>query len=623
MALEPKVNSHVTRLNRHLPFSPSHAQIYEEYQTDNDSLDFKTQALVYLLNAINSGAKVVVLTGDAGHGKTHLCRRIITDYLGYPSQLARDLLLSECNGLSAIPPLDSESGKKPLRIHKDFSELDVNDAAEFIENTSCYPESVTIVCANEGRLRAVISQSSSGNICNQIFKTFQESFRTGSCSIDSEVHIVNLNYQSVSDSSVSKESLVKLAFKKWVADDKRWNQSCGSCKYANKCPIFWNRTLLASHGKDTASQRVLRIEELLSTIERLGFVVTIREMLMLLAYIITGGLSCVDVHRQAASSKIWQNRYAFYNLLFEKPEALPEDRLLKGIPILSAFFRMDPGKRAFRPLDEKLLNIGDVFEPDQLDLKFEITLSGNKKTIDASGGIDEIVGNPKSKGERDRESQAVLNVVTALRRRAFFDDNYPSGGLLNRLGFSYGSQFLEIISQDIPAEKMIKLKNMLMAGLHTVQGLRMSGTETNLNLVDPAFGRATSDAAIISRRIPSKSIKLMSRRSAWEVEGVEIQWSLASSVDWINRQVVLRVDDPEKGISDLQLDLLSFECLARAAKGYLADDFYSHELRRIRTFLGRLAEGGLSEYGQIILFMKGRSYTVSIDSGVIQVGGGA
>lgn len=168
---------------------------------------------------------------------------------------------------------------------------------------------------------------------------------------------------------------------------------------------------------------------------------------------------------------------------------------------------------------------------------------------------------------------------------------------------------------------MIKLKNMLMAGLHTVQGLRMTGTETNLNLVDPAFGRATSDAAIISRRIPSKFIKLMPRKAAWRIEGAEIKWPLASSVDWIDRQVILRVEDPIKGYSDLQLDLLSFECLARAAKGYLADDFYAHELRRIRTFLGRLAESGRSDDGQISLFMKGRSFTVSIDSGVIQVGG--
>ncbi len=623
MTLEPKVNSHVTRLNRHLPFSPAHDQIYEEYQNDNDSLDFKTQALDYLLKAINHGAKIIVLTGDAGHGKTHLCRRILTDYLGYSSQESRDLLTSKCDGLSEILPLDSIHGKKPLRIHKDFSELSIDNAANFIEKTTDNSKSVTVVCANEGRLRAVITQSSSGDVCNKILKTFQESFRTGSCSTDGEIHIINLNYQSVSDSSASKNSLVMLAFKKWVVDDKRWNQSCEKCKYSEKCPIYWNRTLLAGRSQSNANQRVLRIEELLSTIERLGFVVTIREMLMLLAYIITGGLTCSNVHQRASSPRTWQNQYAFYNLLFEKPETLTEDRLFKGIPILSAFFRMDPGARAFRPLDQKLLNIGDVFEVGQLDLKFEIALNGSKKIIDASEGIDEIVGNPKSRNDRDKESLAVIKVVTALRRRAFFDDEYTSGGLLNRLGFKYGNDFLDILSQNLPTEKVIKLKNMLMGGLHTVQGLRMSGTETNLNLVDPAFGKATSDAAIISRRIPSKSIKLISRRSAWEVKGVEISWPLVSSVDWIDRQIVLRVEDSGKGYSDLPLDLLSFECLSRAAKGYIADDFYAHELRRIRTFLGRLAEAGRSEDGQISLFMKGRSYTVSIDSGVIQVGGGS
>lgn len=619
---EPKVNPHVARLNRHLPFNPAHDQIYEEYQTDKDSLDFKTQALDYLLSAINSGAKIVVLTGDAGHGKTHLCRRILTDYLEYTSTESRDILLKKCDGSSEILPCHPDSGKKPLRIHKDFSELGVDNAAIFLEKTSADLESVTVVCANEGRLRAVITHQSSGDVCKKILKTFQDSFRTGSCSRDGEIHIINLNYQSVSDSSSLKESLVKSAFKKWVADEKRWNQSCAVCSHAKKCPIYWNRTLLAGRSQNNADQRVSRIEELLSTIERLGFVVTIREMLMLLAYIITGGLTCIDVHRLASSSRVWQHQYAFYNLLFERPESLPEDRLLKGIPILAAFFRMDPGARAFRPLDERILNIGDVFEAGQLDLKFEVTLNGVKRDVDASAGIDEIVGNPKSKSDRDKESQAVIKVVTSLRRRAFFDDEYQPGGLLNRLGFHYGNYFLEILNENLAPEQIIKLKNMLMAGLHTVQGLRMSGTETNLNLVDPAFGQATSDAAIISRRIPSKALKLLSRRSAWQTDGGEIPWALSSSVDWIDRQIVLRVEDAEKRHSDLQLDLLSFECLARAAKGYLADEFYAHELRRIRTFLGRLAEGGRSEYGQISLFMKGRSYTVSIDSGVIQVGGG-
>ena len=33
----------------------------------------------------------LTLTGDAGHGKTHLCRRLLQDYLGYNEDEAREL----------------------------------------------------------------------------------------------------------------------------------------------------------------------------------------------------------------------------------------------------------------------------------------------------------------------------------------------------------------------------------------------------------------------------------------------------------------------------------------------------------------------------------------------------
>ena len=44
---EPKINSHVSRLNRYLPFSVSHDQIYEEYQVDENGLSLKTRAFEY------------------------------------------------------------------------------------------------------------------------------------------------------------------------------------------------------------------------------------------------------------------------------------------------------------------------------------------------------------------------------------------------------------------------------------------------------------------------------------------------------------------------------------------------------------------------------------------------
>jgi len=117
----PKVNSNVERMNRHLPFTPSHEQIYEEYQKDTDVLNIETNALKYLISAVLDGAKFIVLTGDAGHGKTHLCRRLIEKYLKIDSSEARKILLEKCDGVQLIKNPDNTTSL-PLRIHKDFSE---------------------------------------------------------------------------------------------------------------------------------------------------------------------------------------------------------------------------------------------------------------------------------------------------------------------------------------------------------------------------------------------------------------------------------------------------------------------------------------------------------------------
>lgn len=101
----PRTNGNVARMNRYLPFSVSHEQIYEEYQTDEDSLSLDTEALKYILSALHAGARCIVLTGDAGHGKTHLCRKLLSNYLGYGVAESRKLLLTQCDGRSIIPPL--------------------------------------------------------------------------------------------------------------------------------------------------------------------------------------------------------------------------------------------------------------------------------------------------------------------------------------------------------------------------------------------------------------------------------------------------------------------------------------------------------------------------------------
>jgi hypothetical protein len=620
-------NSHVARLHRFLPFSSVHDQIYEEYQTGEDNLNLETVAISYAAEAVRAGAQCVIFTGDAGHGKTHMCRRLIEDaLLGYDSEAAREHLLSNCNGSYAIPPSDGSAGPR-LRIHKDLSEIQPpRRAAEFLEQNGRRDGETLIVCANEGRLRAIISSEGAGPVCASIATLFANSFQTGNTTDPTgTIHIINLNYQSVAarQAASGNGSLLTRVLASWVADGRRWGErACGACIHENLCPIRRNRALLTEDG-DTSTVRRRRLEEVFEVLERLGYVVTIREMLMLVAYLITGGLTCNDVDRRLTGElpkKGWQHAWIFYNLLFRSPPSLPADRAEKGIPILAACRRLDPGTIAVRSVDEKILNKGNVFGAGELDLQFNIGAGAKQVTVDASHGIDDFNGNPQSKADLNREAEATGWAVSALRRRAFFDGAESDGSVMLKLGFRYGDVFLQLLDGHLSTPKLVKVKRMVIAGLHAMQGLKISRTETMLYLVDPAFGKASADAAIIARQIPSSRVNLKAASKAWLSEQ-ESTWFMPKSVDWIDRAVILQIDEGSNALRDLPLDLLSFECVTRAASGYVSEDFYANEIRRVRTFLGQLAEDGRGEGAQISVFMHGRLQNVSLDMDVIQVGG--
>tara|TARA_R110002072_G_scaffold218230_1_gene375938 strand:+ start:1301 stop:3142 length:1842 start_codon:yes stop_codon:yes gene_type:complete len=611
----PKKDSpHVQRLHRYLPFSPSHDQIYEEYQRADDALNLPTKALVYLIAAANSNARLIILTGDAGHGKTHLCRRLLEEYLGTSEEKARELINSQCGGGSII---ESDRGKLPLRIYKDFSEISVNAAADKLEEAASSIGEVTVICANEGRLRAVLEHGSahSANI-RELRDQFVESFTSGAASRDGAVHIVNLNFQSIA--TEAEPSLVSKALKSWVSG-ARW-KICADCDSRHECPILFNRDQFASGTENEKNTRIRRVELLFSTAERLGSVVTIREILMTIAYLLTGSLKCQDVHKKLSSRKHgWQHTYTFYSLLFEPPKEVNLDKL-KKIPVLSEFSELDPGKRSIRKIDEKLINKQGVFAPDGLDL-LRYSHTGKKtKLIDGANGIDEVIGIPRDRKERQAESKFVHEMVRSLRRKYFFEGHESNA--LRSLGFEHGFGFLKILSEDVSAAEMVEMKNSVISGLHTIQGIQMSSKETHLHIVDPSFSHSGAQSAIIARKVPSKSIKLVSMKRAWATAGQPNEYEISESVDWLDRYIVLSIEDKQEVVTHLNIDLMLYDCIARAGSGYVAEEFYAHDLRRVRTFLGGLARLHESDDDEISLFSHGKIYSLSIDDGVIQVGAG-
>ena len=618
-----KINSHVEKLHRFLPFSPIMEQIYEEYSHTKDSIDLDTVALEYLLEIVKEkDTKVVILTGDAGHGKTHLCRRLLEEHLKGSNiedlrSHALELINSSCDGSVPIGPGPESKSSMPLRIYKDFSEFSIDIASAHIEQVGINENEITIICANEGRLRAVLESTRAGPFSKEISESFKLSFENGLASQDGEIHIINLNYQSVAATEGDLESLMERTVKSWV-DGTRW-RICDQCSAQALCPLSNNQRLLSRSKSKLGSNRQQRLVDLFATSERLGVVITIREMLMSVAYILTGGLRCSDVHQLISGKrKGWQYKYCYHNLVFEAPNENIRKKLSK-IPIVNEFGKLDPGKIASRKIDESLVNEHDIFPEGELDLFFRGRIASKDITIDGATGIDDIIGNPRSKSERDKEASFIIKVLRTLRRRYFFDQCKSLSSAMEQMGFCNGSYFIEIMSSKLEPSKLAPLKNKIICGLHMVQGLKFSSGETNLRLVDPAFGRSTTNAAIIARKITSSKIKLIPMNEKWNNHS-DSKYLMINAVDWIDRHVVLRIENAPNEKSDLYLDLMLFDFLMRSSSGYVGGDFYAHDIRKIRNFLGCLAEINTTIDQQINLFKGGKTYSISIDDGVIQVG---
>jgi hypothetical protein len=603
---------------RYLPFDPSHDQIYEEYQVASDSLNLDTVAFDYVSRAARSGAQIIVLTGDAGHGKTHLCRRIIEDLLGYDEEEARRLINEECEGRQVIHQRDAETAGHSLRIFKDFSEFAPDIAAQLLER-AIGDDAVTIICANEGRLRAVLASDNAARCCGELLEAFETTLDRGRASDDGRIHIVNLNHQSTAAGDAG-QSLGDRAIREWTSGT-RW-KSCAECDARESCPINRNRTMLSERAEELAATRKSKLRLLFATLERIGYVITIRDMLMTIAYLLTGGLKCDDVHRmRRRSKKGWQQAYAFYNLAFNAPETISKEQL-KRLPLMQQLPKLDPGRRAVRSIDERIVNKQGIFPRDQLDLQFPAPTTTNAELIDAADGIDEIIGDPRARKQRTEEAENVTHVVRALRRRAFVDGIGDSALDMAHLGFPYGKDFFGIVHErlDVPARTL--LKKRVIAGLHHIQGLQFSEQTPTLHLVDPAFGRSMSGTAILAARIKPANVNLLRLSDKWGTASAD-NHHVKHSVDWIDRHVVLRIVDLAGGSHDLLLDLMAFDCILRAAAGHVPTRFYEHDIRRVISFLARIAQAAHSNSDQINLIRNGRSQTISIDGSTIQVGAGA
>jgi len=564
MALE--VNGHVVRMHRYQPFDADSADLVFERQTDHNQPTFRVATRDYLLGVVElAQTKTVVLTGDAGHGKTSLCAGLLED-LG-ASKLDAAAAVDRA-GKHGREPVGTTPSGRPIYMLKDLSDFDATlGARRLVDLLDPAENGVAIICANEGQLRNCVSEDKSGR-AQVVVDTLGAGIAFGTvASSDGAVVVINLNYQSVAPDR-DGEGLVDWATRSWAVDKRSW-QICKRCDARDVCPILANHEALSDSSSGPTRRRGIR--DLFSAAERTGSVITARQALSSLAYAITGGLTCEDVHRRYRNSHAdtsWQYPYQYHEALFGD-RLSPQQR--QQVPALHGLRRLDPGKVSRRQVD-------DVLEPEAARVAFRPPVPGTDGQ------------RVRTAQDAQRDAAALRDLYAFLRRADFF--NSAASDRFARLGLSAGDAFVKVTPNTADASKT-DIRDALLKGLEAVQGIHRVGSNPDFLVLDPAFFSHQTRAAVVSRSVTSRHVHVVDQVSHWmtELEPGAPDPVLHQAVEWLNRTIFVRIPGPPgRTPVAVEVDLLRFELLNRWAAGLRSGTQHEAEIRGLTSTLAALAD---------------------------------
>lgn len=508
------MNAFVQYLDQFNVLSPNHARIYDEYSGDETQLQLNihTRIEAHLLSVFTDQPRSVIMTGNAGDGKTRLCRVVYEHF-------ERKKLVDwpETGEIE----LHYERGK--IRIIKDLSELQESEIERVLTDlqrqlAEGHGERVYyLIAANEGKLSRFLSQYAQfGLLADEVKGRFLDHTRN-----DGQFELVNL--QHVSSSLYASRIL------------NEWNQEanwtpCQSCGKAESCMIAHN------HRKTAQAEVEKRLVEQYRLLDCRGIHLTMREILIHISYVLTGGLTCEDVHNARYEDIERQSQLVYYNNFYgiHMPGAASIER-----GAAQQFAGLDPGQLSISQIDDYLLN-GD------LSSEAEIAEQHGQLFDD---GIDLLFGYYRKQIEisRNREESKLSVDVTALmpmfRRKYFFEAAGRQADIRKKLvPYAHFYRFLDVLGSK---SEQARVKQPLIRGLNRAFTQKLVDREENQLL-------AATELMLVHQIYSSGQVALQAEQQRNELDHVP-------SYLW------LTVDRGPR----LRLDLTVFEYLMRLAGGEL------------------------------------------------------
>lgn len=427
------MNSFVQYLDQFNVLSPSHAKIYDEYTGQGDVYQFSIETKIegFLLTSYSKAPCSVIMTGNAGDGKTRLCRAV------YEKLTDSKLSSWPDSGILEVP---FDGGT--VVIVKDLSELKdeviyevLSELYEFIQNSHA-ENRYYLIAANEGKLTKFLSvYPKLQELAEMVKQRFLKHLNN-----DSQLHLVNL--QDVT-SSIYAERIME----EWNKEEY-WGE-CSSCGKASNCIILLN------HRRMARKQVRERLAEQYRLLDCLGVHVTMREILIHISYTITGGLTCSAVEQagyrdiEEHAKRIYYNN--FYGIGMPGLESVEQGAVRH-------FWELDPGQASISFIDDYLLN-GDISSEsaikerhDQLfDEELDLLFGYYRKQVDIY----------RSQGSYDESD--IAEMLPLFRRKYFFESEEVSDMRQKLIPYVYFYTFMESLKS---RQKQAQIRGELIRGLN-------------------------------------------------------------------------------------------------------------------------------------------------------------
>lgn len=578
-------NPFVDYLSRYTTASPDHEAAFDEFLAQAPPpaagpLQLSTKVEAFLRVVFTQpNPPSVILTGNAGDGKTYLCRQIVENFSGAP-MVDWDAFAEQ--------PLERDG----IRLHvvKDLSELGQAEGARTLHGLAAAlagtaPTERYLIAANEGRLRSLLSKDET---LDALYRQVDAQLRGDPAADNPALVVINLT-------RVTTSSFVP-AVLHWMTDPAHW-ADCAACPIVAACPVRHNATRLRDPHIAGRLQLLYRL------LEHLDIHVTMRDMLIHLAYTLAADQRCAELQRQVAQNTDMSS-FAYYQTIWGRSE---DTAFRRKAAVVQHLGRLRIGDHSLFAIDDFIVSGGETAAEQTMHQQIfapAVDLNGKRFAQDRRAYLH---------GDAERsmaeETSAMLAWLPHARRKLFFEG--PDVEQVNQLmPFLYIKPYMRLLNRERGVQEDIL--RQLVVGLNRAFARLYLRADDYLYVTTQYLHSGEQPRPLVRLQFPLTDLALEVRdrsNPAYDCDREALELVITPPAHFRR----LPVDEQPAPVR-WSFGLLQFEYLLRLAHGgtfnILAEEC-ELDVRSLKDALLRAFADASTERGEVLFFVaRGHRYTL-------------